>query len=113
MRPKEFKREPQTKWGLDDFMLKTMEEVGTHNFNKLDETIHLRKFHDTQRQTEREQSAREEGSVQGRKTQVRARIDSQLQLHRDRAAFMENWIEEGRQSWAVNEKKRVARERNR
>jgi len=92
-------------------MLKTMSEVGTHNFNKLDETIHLRKFHDAQRDIEQKQSAVEAGGLARTKAGVRLRIDKQVKLARDRAAFMDKWIEEGRASWGVNEKERVKRER--
>jgi hypothetical protein len=113
VRPKEFHREPLTTWGQDDFMKKTMDEVGTHNFNKLDETIHLRKFHDTQRQLEMEQSGREEAEGLSKKASVRERINKQVKLARDRAEFMDQWIEEGRQSWAVNEAARQQREKTR
>ncbi|GMH73721.1 hypothetical protein TrLO_g14525 [Triparma laevis f. longispina] len=113
VRPKEFKRGPMTDWGTDDFFLRTMEDVGTHNFNKLDETIHLRKFHDTQRSIEREQTSNEEGEVTQGKERVKMRITEQLQMARDRAAFMNKMIEEGKQSWQVNEDKRIEFERQR
>ncbi|GMH87029.1 hypothetical protein TrVE_jg13490 [Triparma verrucosa] len=113
VRPKEFKRAPMTDWGADDFFLKTMENVGTHNFNKLDETIHLRKFHDTQREIERTQTLKEEGEVATGKARVKMRIAEQLQMARDRAAFMNKMIEEGKQSWQVNEDKRIEFERQR
>ena len=100
-----------TDWGLDDFMLKTMDKIGTHNFNKLDEEINLRRFHDTQRLEERKQLRREEIEDMDNKERVRVRIKTELQRARDRAAFMDKWIEEGRESWQVNEDKRVEREK--
>jgi len=101
-----------TDWGLDDFMLQTMDKIGTHNFNKLDEEINLRRFHDTQRLEERKQLRREEVDDMEKKETVRVRIATELQRARDRAAFMEKWIEEGRESWQVNEDKRVEREKH-
>ena len=113
VRPKDFKRHPMTDWGLDDFFLKTMETVGTHNFNKLDETIHLRHFHESQRKMEREQSELENTADAERKQRTKVRIAGELQRARDRAAFMDRWIEEGRQSWEINEQKRIESEKMR
>ena len=113
VRPKKFARGPMTDWGTDDFFLKTMENVGTHNFNKLDETIHLRKFHDSQREMEQQQTGREEADVTTGKMKTKMRIAEQLQMARDRAEFMNKMIEEGRKSWQVNEDKRIEFERQR
>ena len=90
-----------------------MQNVGTHNFNKLDETIHLRQFHDSQREMERQQTEKEDTEVAGTKMRTKMRIAEQLQMARDRAEFMNKMIEEGRKSWQVNEDKRVEFERQR
>ena len=53
VRPKAFVRPPLTDWGAEDFFERTMATVGTEDFNKLDDAIHLRRFHEQQRQAER------------------------------------------------------------
>jgi len=111
VRPKEFSRGALTDWGQDDFLVKTMEEVGTHNFNKLDESIHLRPFHEKQRANERDQTAREHKGKETREDFVRIRIKDKMELERSRARFMSEWIEEGRKSWKVNDEKRMEREK--
>jgi len=63
-----------TQWGADDFLVKTMEEVGTHNFNKLDEAIHLKSFHDTQRLQEKNQTHKEGEEKTVNEEAVRVRI---------------------------------------
>ena len=106
VRPKEFTRAALTDWGGDDFLVKTMDEVGTHNFNKLDETIHLRPFHEEQRKNEREQTEKEANEGMLREEFVKVRIQEKMDLERSRARFMSEWIEEGQKSWMVNEQKR-------
>ena len=101
VRKKVFEREAMTDWGSDDFYVKTMAEIGLHDFNKLDEAIHLRKFHEHQRKTERETSLMEETLYGEKVANTKMRIATQIQRARDRARFMEKWIEEGRVSWSV------------
>ena len=113
VRARTFVRPPHTDWGQDDFYERTMAVIGTQDYNMLDDAIHLKRFHDRQREMEKDVVVREETTASDKAGATKQRIASQIQRARDRARFMEEWIKEGEKSWKINDDVRRERETQR
>jgi len=113
-----FKRGAPTAWGADDFLEITYKEnpnafdPGRNAFAPVDMAVHLRKYHDAQRASERATSHRELAQQQAMAAAAAEKYAAIQEERQVRASVVRDHIDAGEADWRVNQEAQAERERS-
>ena len=99
VRPKEFERPELDDWGRDDFFQKTYEKFNVHEFKHIDMAVHLRRFHDEQRELERRQTAAEGVTAAAAQKKREDTYAHKICRDHERATFLRAKLDVAEQHW--------------
>ena len=99
VRPKAFERPELDDWGKDDFFQKTYETYDIDEFNKIDMAVHLRRFHDEQRELERRQTTLEDAATAAATQKQHDTYDHKIERAHERASFLRAKLDVAEQHW--------------